>query len=216
MTVGRTVTLRRLLEGATMQTSRRSLRAGSPGARRWGGVRALPVVLLAAFSVPAALIASGGLAGGVGGGTFTASLDGTQEVPPNASTATGTATVTLNSVETMITVNVTFTGLIGGTASSAHIHGPAAPGTNAPVVIALTGFPAATSGTYSQSFAITSAQVSNLRAGLFYVDIHDATFPGGEIRGQLTEVVPPTTTTTTTNATAPPAGAVQTAPRFTG
>ena len=185
-----------------MLTSRRSIRAASSGTRRWGLVRVLPVVVLAAFSVPAVLVASGGPAGGTGGGIFTASLDGAQEVPPTGSPATGSATVTLDAAETTITVDVTFSGLTGGAVSAALIH-VAAPGTNGPLVITLSGFPAATSGTYSQSFAITSAQVSDLRAGLHYVNIHNATFPGGEIRGQLTEVLSPAPSTPEPVATPP-------------
>jgi hypothetical protein len=37
------------------------------------------------------------------------------------------------------------------------------------------------------SATITDVQVGNLRAGLWYVNIHTAAHPGGEIRGQLTE-----------------------------
>jgi len=102
---------------------------------------------------------------------------------------------------------------LGGPASAAHIQGPAASGTNGPVVITLTGFPNATSGTYSQSFAITSAQVSDLRASLLYLNIHNATFPGGEIRGQLAEVqAPPTSGPTSGSASEP----IATPPSFTG
>jgi len=116
--------------------------------------------------------------------TYTASLSGTQESPPNASPATGFATVVLSTDETMITVDLTFSGLTAP-ATAAHIHGPAAPGTNAPVLLTFIGFPATTSGTYMQSFAITPTQVVQLKGGLLYVNIHNATFPGGEIRGQL-------------------------------
>jgi hypothetical protein len=41
-----------------------------------------------------------------------------------------------------------------------------------------------------QTFAITPLEVSELDGGLMYMNIHDATFPGGEIRGQLDPVVP--------------------------
>jgi len=181
------------------------------GTRRRGVARVLPVVALAALSVPAVLIASAGPAGGTAG-TFTATLQGTQEVPPTASPATGAATVALDAAETTITVNVTFSGLTG-TTTAAHIHAPAPPGTNAPVVITLTAFPlGVTSGTYTNSFAITAGQVSDLRAGLSYLNIHTNTFPGGEIRGQLTEVIAPTTTSSPVSAAAP----VATSPRFTG
>jgi len=125
--------------------------------------------------------------------TFTAVMLGSNEVPPNASTASGFATVVLNG--DILTVNESFTGLIGGTASAAHIHCCAIPGVSAPVVIPFAGFPAATSGTYAHTFDLSTFSfggglteatfLTGLESGLAYVNIHDATFPGGEIRGQL-------------------------------
>src|SRR5712692_6226508 len=53
---------------------------------------------------------------------FTGTLLGTNEVPPNGSTATGSAVVTLDTVAQTLRVVESFTGLIGGTASAAHIH----------------------------------------------------------------------------------------------
>ena len=135
---------------------------------------------------------------------FTAVLTGANEVPPNASTATGSATVTLSG--NTLTVDEAFSGLIGGPASAAHIHCCAPTGTAAGVAVPFTGFPAATSGTYDMSFDLTLAATYNsafltanggtaasaeaalitaLNAGQTYANIHDATFPGGEIRGQL-------------------------------
>ena len=116
---------------------------------------------------------------------FTGTLSGSQEVPANMSNATGSGTVILNGAETMITVNLSFSGL-AAPATMGHIHGPASPGTNAPVLFPFTGVPNATSGSIpQQTFAITPAQVALLRKDLFYFNVHNATFPGGEIRGQL-------------------------------
>jgi hypothetical protein len=93
--------------------------------------------------------------------------------------------VILNPAETMITVDLSWSGL-AAPAVAAHIHGPAMPGVNAPVIFPLSGVPLATTGMIpTQSFAITPAQVADLEAGLYYVNVHDAVFPGGEIRGQL-------------------------------
>ena len=115
----------------------------------------------------------------------TASLTGAQEVPPTGSSATGTGTVSLSADHTTITVNLTFSGLTAN-ATAGHIHGPAGPGVSAPVLFPFTGVPAATSGSIpTQTFAVTPAQVAQLRAGLFYFNIHTSTFPGGEIRGQI-------------------------------
>jgi CHRD domain len=143
---------------------------------------------------------------------FTAVLSGANEVPPNVSTATGSATVTLNG--NTLTVDETFSGLIGGPASAAHIHCCAPIGTSVGVAVPFPGFPAATSGTYNMSFDLTlaasyssafltasggtaasaeAALIAALNAGQTYANIHDATFPGGEIRGQLRLIPEPAT-----------------------
>jgi hypothetical protein len=137
------------------------------------------VLTLAAFCSPAnaALI------------TFDATLNGAQE--PTASTATGFGTVVLDDVADMITVNLSWTGLVGGPATAAHIHGPGAPGVNAPVLFPFSGVPSATSGSIpQQSFGITTAEIAQLEAGLYYMNIHNSTFPAGEIRGQLLAAAP--------------------------
>ena len=135
---------------------------------------------------------------------YTAVLLGSNEVPPTGSPATGSATVTLNA--DLLTVDENFSGLIGGPATAAHIHCCAPAGVNVMVAVPFTGFPAATSGSYLNTFDLTLLATYNgafvtanggtaasaeaaLIAGLnnfqAYANIHDATFPGGEIRGQL-------------------------------
>jgi len=121
-------------------------------------------------------------------------LSGAQSVPANASTATGTATVIVDDVLDTVFVSLTFTGLTGGNASAAHIHCCVPTNANGPVVIPFTGFPATTSGTYTNTF--TSVSVTNIlgiEAGLAYINIHDAVFPGGEIRGDILAVPEPAT-----------------------
>src|SRR5215213_4403288 len=99
---------------------------------------------------------------------FVASMDGAQEVPPNASTGKGTCTIVLNAAQNQITVNCTFSGL-SVNASAGHIHGPGAVGVIVPVLFGFTGVPAATSGTIGPlNFAVTPAQVTALRSHLYY------------------------------------------------
>jgi hypothetical protein len=120
---------------------------------------------------------------------FTTVLAGTNEVPPNASIATGFGSVLLDDVAGTITVNESFTGLTSA-ATASHIHGAAA-GTNGPVLFPLVGVPGATAGVVpEQVFSITAAQITQLEAGLFYMNVHSSNFPGGEIRGQLAPAVP--------------------------
>jgi hypothetical protein len=114
---------------------------------------------------------------------FVANLSSAQEVPANASTGTGVATVTLNAAETQITVNVTYSSL-SSNADMGHIHGAAPVGVNAGVLFPFSAV-SGTSGTINQTFSLTPTEVAQLRSQLFYVNIHTANFSGGEIRGQL-------------------------------
>ncbi len=118
--------------------------------------------------------------------TYNITLDGSQSVPVNVTTALGSATVTVDDVADTVSVVMSFTGLIGGAASAAHIHCCVATNANGPVVIPFTGFPATTSGTYSNTFTgVSVANITGIEAGLAYINIHNAVFPGGEIRGDI-------------------------------
>jgi hypothetical protein len=114
---------------------------------------------------------------------FTASLNSLQEVPVNSSAGRGSCIITLNTAETQITVNCSYSGLTSNVNAS-HIHGNAAPGVNAPVRFPLTNT-GGTSGTITNTIAVTPADVAAMRSKLFYVNIHTANFGGGEIRGQV-------------------------------
>jgi uncharacterized protein (TIGR03118 family) len=67
--------------------------------------------------------------------------------------------------------------------TAAHIHGPAPPSGNAPVLHTLPN------GEFSD-FAVTlsSEQNRDLRAGLLYIDVHTVNHPDGEIRGQIPQL----------------------------
>lgn len=115
---------------------------------------------------------------------FKADLKPSSEVPPNNTSGSGSATVTLDPSSNKITWNVTFSGL-SGPATAAHIHGPAGAGKNAGVLIWLStkGKPAPSPLTGSAT--MTAAQAQDLMNGQCYVNVHTAANPGGEIRGQL-------------------------------
>ena len=113
-------------------------------------------------------------------------MTGAQETPPVTSSATGSIDASYNKFTKTLTYKVTFTGL-SGNATAAHIHGLGEAGIMAGVVQAFTGFPAATSGTYSGTFFVDGVKVTeeNLLGGRYYVNIHTAANTAGEIRGQL-------------------------------
>jgi len=109
--------------------------------------------------------------------TYVATLTPGEEVPPAAeSQGKGAFEMKLDIKTNELTWKLSHSGLTGP-ATMAHIHGPAAKGANAGVVVPLVG----TEG----KAKLTQAQYGDLAAGLYYVNVHSAKYPGGEIRGQL-------------------------------
>ncbi|HEY0048113.1 MAG TPA: CHRD domain-containing protein [Pyrinomonadaceae bacterium] len=115
---------------------------------------------------------------------FIANLSGLQEVPRNNSAGTGIGKVFLNATQDQIVMSLSFSGL-GSEQTAAHIHGASLPGVNAPVLFNI-GSQGMTSGSFPDLFfAVTPQQAANLKAGLFYFNVHTTALPGGEIRGQI-------------------------------
>ena len=110
-----------------------------------------------------------------------ATLDGKSEVPANASAGTGTADIDYDPATKKLSWKLTYTGL-SGPATAAHFHGPAEAGKNAGVAVAI---PNASSSPAEGSATLTDAQAADLTGGKYYVNIHTAANPGGEIRGQV-------------------------------
>jgi hypothetical protein len=112
---------------------------------------------------------------------FKADLSGASEVPPVTTAGKGTATASLDTASKMLTWTVTYSGL-SGPATAGHIHGPAAAGANAGVLVPLSG---SLASPIKGSATLTDAQISDLEAGRTYLNLHTADNKGGEIRGQL-------------------------------
>jgi hypothetical protein len=112
-----------------------------------------------------------------------AALDGKSQVPPNTSAATGTADLDYDPASKKLSWKLTYTGL-SGPATAAHFHGPAEAGKNAGVAVAI---PNAGTSPVEGSATLTDAQAADLASGKYYINIHTAANPGGEIRGQVTK-----------------------------
>jgi hypothetical protein len=152
--------------------------------------------------------------------TYNVILTGPGESPANASTGTGIALVTVDSITHILNiVSLNFSGL-GSNTTASHIHcctalpgvGTAGVATQVPFFL---GFPiGTTSGSYSKSFDMTLAATWNpafitahggtpagaesfleagAAAGDAYLNIHSTAFPGGEIRGFLVAAPEPGT-----------------------
>jgi len=109
---------------------------------------------------------------------FAAALVGANEVPPVMTDLAGNATFVLDTTTGVLNLHLVHNVL---DATAEHVHGPAMPGMNAPVIIPIT--PPSTDA--SVSATLTPAQVSALYAGLLYINVHNAAHPGGIIRGQI-------------------------------
>lgn len=149
--------------------------------------------------------------------TYASTLSGLNEAPPNGSPATGQATVLIDDVTNMMTLSASFSNLTAQT-TAAHVHcctaapftGTAGVATSVPT---FPGFPlGVTSGNYTETFNLLNlatynpgfvsnnggnvesarlAFLAGLASGRAYLNIHTTAFPGGEIRGFLTEVPEP-------------------------
>lgn len=113
--------------------------------------------------------------------TFTTQLRASNEVPPNASPASGTVDAVFNKDTSQLRWKVSFTGL-SGPATAAHFHGPAAVGANAGIALP---WPQPITSPMEGRATLTSAQAADLLAGRWYANIHTAAHPGGEVRGQM-------------------------------
>jgi hypothetical protein len=101
--------------------------------------------------------------------------------PGISSQGKGMATASLDTATKTLTWTVDYSGL-SGPATAAHIHGPADPGANAGIVVPFTGNLASP---IKGSATLTDAQIAQLEAGKWYVNIHTEANKPGEIRGQL-------------------------------
>jgi hypothetical protein len=122
--------------------------------------------------------------------TYAADLRGSNEVPPNNSTAFGSAFITIDTISNTLSWEINETGIASPTLS--HIHGPAAAGGNAGVLVSFATSPAAFAGGRLTGSVSTSGLTPDILNALytnpanFYVNVHSTAFPNGEIRGQLT------------------------------
>ena len=124
---------------------------------------------------------------------YNATLSGANEVPPNAATGSGLATLSFDTIANTFDFSLAAFGLTG-TATGYHLHAPAPPGANAPVVVDLSGpgflqlVGANSLLVGGNDIASSGSFLSQLEMGMVYVNVHTAAFPGGEVRGQLMRV----------------------------
>ena len=132
------------------------------------------------FNAHTAAFPGGEIRGQIARNVGYASMNAAQEVPTNASTATGIGTLVIDPATRAVSGGITLTGM---TATAAHIH-TGALGVNGPVAIGLTN---AGGGVWNvpANTTLTAVQLKAFKQGNLYFNAHSTAFPGGEIRGQI-------------------------------
>jgi hypothetical protein len=145
-------------------------------------IAAVPLSLLAGL-LAAAVLASP-VAAADGGRKLATTLTGAAERPgPGDPDGQGSATITLNQGQGQICFELTVSGIAPATA--AHIH-KAPVGEPGPIVVPLDP---PTSGGSSGCVSADRALIKDIRQNPseYYVNVHNAAFPAGALRGQLSK-----------------------------
>jgi hypothetical protein len=142
-------------------------------------------VFLAIVAFPLLMAFTTSTPASVDGRPLTAMLTGAKEVPgPGDPDGSGMAILYLNQGQGTITYELTVSGIDPATAAHIHIGGPTVAGG---VVLPLE---APTDG--SSTGVLTDVDPELIKAirknpGAYYVNVHNATYPRGAVRGQLSK-----------------------------
>jgi hypothetical protein len=99
----------------------------------------------------------------------------------------GKLNVSFDTCNNLLRFTITWMELSGNPVG-AHIHGIASMGVNASVKYDFSAaIPKVTSGTFTDTVLLDNVALikASLLQDMYYVNIHTATYPGGEIRGQI-------------------------------
>jgi hypothetical protein len=105
--------------------------------------------------------------------------------PSNASTSTGTLAGTYNAKTNVWQYNINWSNL-STAAGLVQVYGPAGMGVNGTLLFPLSITTPGATGSASGSITLTDAQETALLANNTYYTVSSTTYPGGEIRGQVT------------------------------
>jgi CHRD domain-containing protein len=107
-----------------------------------------------------------------------------QCTPSVESSATGTADLTFDPATRVVRWSVSYSDL-SSAATMVHIHGPAEPGKNGPVMVWLSKQGTAPSSPITGEATLTPEQTKEWEGGTLYVNLHTQSHPACELRGQI-------------------------------
>ncbi len=128
------------------------------------------------------VVASVALADGGGGAPRVTTLSGLEEVPPADLDGTGFAEITLNVGRGRVCWSLSVSNI--APAFAAHIH-VAPAGVNGPIVVPLSPPTTGTSSGCRENVDPALIQAIIDFPEQYYVNVHNMPFPGGAVRGQL-------------------------------
>ncbi len=111
---------------------------------------------------------------------FHVTLSGTNEIPANYSTATGSGTFSYDPLTSVLSGSVVFQGM---SCSGAHIHHGGV-GEIGQVAFLLGTVPISSPLTF-KSPSLANSERDDLMANKYYINLHSEAYPSGEIRGQI-------------------------------
>ena len=144
------------------------------------------VALAALLIVPVLGMTTASPVGALGGRPLSTDLTGAAEAPgPGDPDGSGTAFLTLNSGQEQLCFQLTVAN-INLPATGAHMHAAPA-GVPGPVVVPLT--PPDASGSSSGCVTVDAELLKAIQKdpAAYYVNVHNADFPAGAVRGQLSK-----------------------------
>ena len=141
-----------------------------PARARWSR---LPIIGLVMMLTTAATARADTIA-------FSAELSGAAQVPVNPSKGKGAAIATYDTATKVLRWSGSYTGTTSQPIAF-HFHGPADATKNGPVVVNIEKF----ASPFEGQATLTEAQAADLLAGLWYLNLHTPSYPGGELRGQV-------------------------------
>jgi hypothetical protein len=111
-------------------------------------------------------------------------LSGAAEVPPVQTPGKGSAKLSYDPNTRNLSWTIEFSDL-SAPATMAHFHGPALPGKNGPVAVWVGEKGAPPVSPVKGSAVLTPEQAKDFTDGGWYLNVHTANNPSGEIRGSI-------------------------------
>jgi hypothetical protein len=115
---------------------------------------------------------------------LTADLKGSEETPPTTTTGSGTFKGAYDTQTKKLNWTISYSGL-SGPVTRADFHGPAGVGSYGSIKVSVIANHSPIVGSASLTESSEKPLDEALLNGSFYINLHTAAYPNGEVRGQI-------------------------------